>query len=1052
MDIIKGSVLDYPETPYVELLGRSYFSFLQGASSPEEMVLQAQELGYRGLALCDLNGLYGVVRAHRQAHHNSSFASPSDFASSAQAKSFQLIVGSELKLKDGGSVALLPMNREGYTRLCQLITQVQRPSQKGFSLFHLELLAQHSDDLIALALPPWNMDELKFLHQQFHDRLYLALWRDLSWQSRQFEHQAFELERHLGLQLVATQRPFMHEAQRKPLFDVLTCSLHRVSLAEAKTRLLHNSERHLKPLRQLKQLWQDRPDLLERTLEIAQRICFSLDELKYQYPKAAVPPGFNSSSYLRDLVRRGTLWRFPQGPTAAVQSLIDKEMALIEELQYEDYFITLWDICEFARKQSILFQGRGSAANSVVCYVLGLTAVNPEQIDLLFERFISRERGEPPDIDIDFESDRREEVLQYVYKKYGADHAAMVCTVICFRTKMALREVALALGIDLKSVGKIVQSMGKEGLSALVQMNESNLQLSLSNWGITQTQFQLLIDLTRQMYGFPRHLGIHTGGFVITQRPLSECVPVEKSSMVDRYVVQWNKDDLESLKMMKIDLLGLGMLSALNKSFALLKEKRNCSLSLATIPPDDSKTYKMIQQAQTVGVFQIESRAQMSLLPRLLPKCFYDLVVEVAIVRPGPIQGGMVHPYIRRRHGLEPVHYAHPDLKPILSKTYGVPIFQEQIMQIASTVCGFTPGEADELRRLMSSSWKDASLMQGLRQRLINGMLQHGIQMEFAEQVYKTIVGFSSYGFPESHAASFALLTYASSYLKAHHPDVFVCALLNSQPMGFYSPRVLIAEAQRSGVPFLPLDVQHSDYDYALEGPAVRVGFRAIYGLNKKFIQQLIANRQRHGPFSSLENFVERIHWPKSALMHLASSGALACFGLSPRAALWKIRSMNLERESFFYTQSPVYEQGPDLLPQESEWESMHREYRTQGYSLSSHPIQILRPHFQSTKGSARHSLQGHNSLSIKKLRSGQPVTLIGLLASYQKPPTAKGFVFLTLEDEFGLFNVALNPQVHLRFRQTLNANPLLKISGCIESHSSGLTHLKAKEVHPLLP
>ncbi len=983
--------------PYVELLGRSYFSFLQGASSPEEMVSRAQELGYQGLALCDLDGLYGVVRAHRQAYQVSSFDPLFSATGNPLGESFQFICGAELRLKNKSSLALLPMNKEGYTQLCRLITTAKRPAPKTFSQFDLKILKDHSDDLIVLALPPWSLEDLQFLHELLGDRMYLPIWRDMTWESHLLERQAFQLETQWGLQLVATQRPVMHLPERKALFDVLTCSLHGVSLSQAKTRLLSNQERYLKSPLDLAQIWRDRPDLLKQSVKIAQRISFSFDELKYQYPKAAVPKSHTSQTYLQHLAEEGLKWRFPQGPSDKVLSLLRKELALIEELQYQDYFLTLWDICEFARKNNILYQGRGSAANSVVCYLLGLTSVDPEKIDLLFERFISKERGEPPDIDVDFESDRREEVLQYVYRRYGVQHAAMVCTVICYRSKMALREVAKALEVPSETLSSIVRSMGKEGLKGLWQSFQQEPSLPQRLWGLSESRFRLLIELTSQLYGFPRHIGIHTGGFVITQRPITECVPVEQSTMADRFVVQWNKDDLEALKMMKIDLLGLGMLTALKHSFALLKSKKGLDLSLAKIPSGDPKTYQMIQRAETIGVFQIESRAQMSLLPRLRPKCFYDLVVQVAIVRPGPIQGGMVHPYLKRRHGLEREHYPHPALIPILSKTYGVPIFQEQIMQMASAVCGFTPGEADELRRLMSSSWKKPQVMQGLRQRLINGMLNHDIEPRFAEQIYQMIVGFSSYGFPESHAASFALITYASSYLKAHHPDVFVCSLLNSQPMGFYAPRTLIAEAQRQQVPFLPLDVQHSDYDYALEpskGPllSVRVGFRALFGLHRKWTDQLLLERRERGGFSSLEDFVRRTELPRSALILLAAAGALSSFEKSPRRAIWKIQSLNLDRKSFFFSQAPLKDVDRPPLPPEAPWQQMQREYSHQGYSLTLHPLRVLRSFIREEK------ISPWTSASLKKLRSGQRVTLVGLLSTFQKPPTAKGFAFLTLE------------------------------------------------------
>ncbi|MCB0385219.1 MAG: error-prone DNA polymerase, partial [Bdellovibrionales bacterium] len=723
-----------------------------------------------------------------------------------------------------------------------------------------------------------NLKTLKSLREIFYRRLYLPVWKDFSWSSVQHFQQGLQIEQQLGIPLFATQRPFMHHPDRKPLHDVLTCIFHKTNLTEAKSLLLSNRERHLKPLHDLAYLWRERPDLLTRTVEIANQLEFSLTELRYQYPQANLPPGKLPAQYLRERVEAGVLWRYPEGEPRQVRQLIEHELDVITELQYEDYFLTIWDICEFARREKILFQGRGSAANSVVCYVLGLTAVDPTQVQLLFERFISKERGEPPDIDIDFESGRREEVIQYIYKKYGAQFAAMVATVICYRTRMALRESAKVLDIPTSTIDHMVKFMGREGLKRLMENPDKAVELK-----IPPEKFQLLMEVSASLQGFPRHLGIHTGGFLISQRPITECVPVEKATMENRYVVQWNKDDLTTLNMMKIDVLGLGMLTALQKSFAMLAEDKGVSLDLSTLPPRDQATYDMIQKADTVGVFQIESRAQMSLLPRFKPNCFYDLVIEVAIIRPGPIQGGMVHPFIRRRHGKEKVTYPHPDLEPILGKTLGVPIFQEQIMQIASTVCGFTPGEADELRRLMSSSWKHPDVMQGLRQRILNGMLNHGISLQDGEQIYRTIEGFASYGFPESHAASFALITYASCFLKRHHPEVFTCALLNSQPMGFYSPRTLIGDAQRHKVRFLPIHIQRSGYDYSLEKLvsledrsrwAVRLGFRSIYGIQEKHIQSLLDERQSGGEFKNLEDLVRRTRLPKHILISLAAAGA----------------------------------------------------------------------------------------------------------------------------------------------------------------------------------
>ncbi len=1064
---------------FVELLARSNFSFLQGSSHPEEMSLRAQELGYKGLALCDLNGLYGVVRAFQAIEYPSQFLVPDENLN----RDFTFHCGSEMQLKDGSSVALLPMNKDGYTNLCQIITESKRSSEKGFSNLDLEILAKFSDDLIAFALPPWNLENLQKMSEIYHDRLYIPVWKDYTWQSLDLYQQALVLEKEYGFDLFATNRPFMHMRDRKNVHDVLTCILHKCTLKEAKTRLIANGERHLKPLSELQRLWADRPDLLVKTNFIAARLQFSLKELHYEYPEASRPPGKDAADFLRELVESGLKWRFPEGETEKIRYMIEHELSLIHELKYEDYFLTLWDVCQFAVKKRILHQGRGSAANSIVCYVLGLTAVNPTKVELLFERFISKERGEPPDIDIDFESGRREEVIQYIYEKYGARHAAMVCNVICYRSRLAIRECAKVLGIAQKTLDDMVKFMGRDGITRLEQTPEK-----AAEWKINPRTFSLLLQITRSIIGFPRHLGIHPGGFLIAKRPITECVPVEKATMDARYVIQWNKDDLTVLKMLKIDVLGLGMLSALEKCFRMLKEHKGLDYDLYTVPHDDKPTYDMIGLADTIGTFQIESRAQMSLLPRLKPKNFYDLVIEVAIIRPGPIQGGMIHPFIRRRDGEEAVTYPHPDLIPILHKTCGVPIFQEQIMQIASSVGGFTPGEADELRRIMSSSWKKHDLMQGLRTRLINGMINHGISLEYAEQIYQTILGFASYGFPESHAASFALITYTSCYIKRHHPEVFVCGLLNAQPMGFYSPRALIADAQRHNVKFRGVDIQRSNYDYTLEpgeNPRelhVRAGFRALYGLKEKHIQEVIAERQRGGPFADLNDLVKRTHLQKGTLMRLAAAGALESLGLVAREALWKVQALTMDTQSLFFGKdigsktallSPANdaslleapqvkprqsapeqeEETPDenYLPQENEWETLNREYRTKGYSLVRHPLGILRPTLEqwSAHERQRNSPGFTKAEHLSKLKNGNRVRVAGLLALQQRPPTAKGFAFLTLEDETGNFNIVIVPQIYDQFRLVMVYNPLLDITGVLEK-AHGVLNIKARVIKAL--
>lgn len=1034
---------------FVELLARSNFSFLQGASQPEEMVQEAINYGYDGLALCDLNGLYGVVRGFQVAQ------SPSLFTASPKAKEgFRYLIGSELTLTDETTIALIPMSKQGYSNLCEILTLGKRQAAKGFSKITLEQIKKYSDNLLCLALPPWTEERYKKIESIFEDRLYLPVWRDLTWKSHEFNRQAFALEDKYQARLFVSQRPFMHTKERKPLFDVLTCILHHTTLEEAKNKLIQNGERSLGSLENLEFLWQDRIDLVEKTVEIAQRVTFSLEEIRYRYPHSNLPEGLTPPEHLRNLTYEGASQRYPLGVPEKIQKMISHELALIKELEYEDYFLTLKEICDFAKERGILYQGRGSAANSVVCFCIGLTSVDPTKIDLLFERFISRERREPPDIDIDFEHSRREEVIQYIYEKYNERHAAMVCTVIRFRSRMAIREAAKVFGISLDKINSIIKFMGRDGLRRLMEPDIG------ARFGMAANDWALFLDMAKQLHGFPRHLGIHTGGFLITQDPITEMVPVEKATMNGRYVIQWNKDDVATLKLMKIDVLSLGMLTCLRKCFELLKNHKGLHFTLATIPADDGPTYDMICKADTVGVFQIESRAQMQTLPRMKPRNFYDLVIEVALVRPGPLQGGMVHPYLRRRQNLEKVTYAHEDLKPILEKTHGVPIFQEQVMKIVIAAANFSPGEADELRRIMSSAWRKRTTMEAIKKRILDGFLDHGISPTYSEQIYKTIEGFANYGFPESHAASFALLTYASCYIKQHHPDVFVCALLNSQPMGFYSPRTLIAEAQRHGVELLPLCIKKSNYDYTLEsyqnGFAVRVGLRSIYGVPEILLKKMELLRSQNGSFDSLSDFIRRTQLPRSVLIKLAAAGAFDSFNTNTRELLWHLESLSLDQESFLWGHPKEqfdfedHDEDEDL-PFESDWDRLRREYDTKGFSVESHPLSILRSYLtaKSAELIAKRYVPYFNSSDLTKLKAKMKVRLAGLVSVTQRPPTAKGMCFITLEDEFGFMNIVIHPDVYQKDRLTIYGRSLLEIHGTIEKKGA-IINIKAERVLPL--
>lgn len=1052
----KRTVLAAPLTPalqvdFVELLARSNFSFLMGASHPDEMVNTARRLGYLGLGICDLNGMYGIVRGFQAAEKPSAFDAQDLALRSLTEHRFRYHIGTELSLSDGSHISFLPTSLSGYSALCRLITASKRPAAKGRTKLTFDWLLRElgqCPDVLVIPLPPWNLARLEILIDTFSDQVYLPVTLDSTWESLTHYRQALALEQHFSgrLQLFATQRPLFHHPDRKPLHDVLTCLNNKVRLKDAKTLLLQNSERYLKPIDELRLIYRERPDLLTRTREISDRLHFSLKELRYHYPQEIIPKGHTAQSYLRELVEKGLRWRYgPNADNERVRNQVEHELKLIHELEYEDYFLTLWDVCHFARQERILHQGRGSAANSVVCFVLGLTAIDPIRLGLLFERFLSKERAEPPDIDIDFEHERREEVIQYIYRKYGAQHAAMVCTTICYRSRMAIRDVAKVFGVETEKADQMVKYMGRDGLKRLIDN-----PVSLTQFGLSEERFHQILSLAFELQGFPRHLGIHTGGFVISHHPIVDLVPVESATMDGRYVIQWNKDDVNLLGLMKVDVLSLGMLTALRKAFALLKEHRGVQMTLSRIPHEDTPTYTMIQKADTVGVFQIESRAQMALLPRLKPRTWYDLVVEVAIVRPGPIQGGMVHPYLKRRAGLEKITYAHPKLEPILRKTLGIPIFQEQIMQIAVAVAGFTPGEADELRRVVSSAWKKKAVMHGLRARLINGMLQNGLTVQYAETIYRTIEGFASYGFPESHAASFALITYASCWLKCHHPEIFTVAVLNSQPMGFYPPRQLLADAARHGVEIRPVCIQRSEWDYTIEGKSIRVGFRSINGFKEADAKMLIDARQSTEDsmvFSNLEDLIHRSALTKPALIRLAKSGALASFSESVRQILYQIEGTCLDQRSFFYASQPLHNEPPApgpsqavILPIESEWQKVTRELGSHGFSVDSHPIQVLRKHLVGFRKSSE----------LKDLKNRSTVHTCGLLSLTQRPPTAKGVCFLSLEDETGITNVIVQPELYQKCRLLISeagqGGQILRVKGQLQN-VGGTINVLASEV-----
>ncbi|MDA1118872.1 MAG: error-prone DNA polymerase, partial [Proteobacteria bacterium] len=827
---------------YTELHCLSNFSFLRGASHPEELVERAAALGYSALALTDECSLAGVARAHV----------------AARERWFKLIIGSELELEDGMRLVLLATDRRSYGALSTLITAGRRRERKGaYRLARADVEAGAASGLLALLL----RGDGQWLGAHFPGRAWIAAELHCGANDRARLESLRALSRDCGLPLVAAGDVHMHLRSRRPLQDALTAIRLGLPVERCGRALYPNAERRLRARVRLAKLYP--PELLAQSVAIAERCAFSLDELRYEYPEELVPPGETPAGWLGKLTEEGLAWRFPSAVPQRVRALVEYELRLIAELRYEAFFLTVHDIVRYARSRGILCQGRGSAANSAVCYALGITEVDPGRMSTLFERFVSRERDEPPDIDVDFEHQRREEVIQYIYAKYGRERAALAATVICYRPRSAVRDLGKALGLAAEQVERVAKSLAWwDGSRALPA------RLAGAGLDPESPVLQRLLQLTGELVGFPRHLSQHVGGFVISRGPLAELVPIENAAMAERTVIQWDKDDLEALGLLKVDVLALGMLSAIRRALGFL------GISMHQIPAEDPAVYAMIQKADTIGVFQIESRAQMSMLPRLKPQNFYDLVIEVAIVRPGPIQGGMVHPYLRRRRGLEPVVYPSAAVQGVLERTLGVPIFQEQVMQLAVVAAGFTPGEADQLRRSMAA-WKRKGGLEPFEQRLVQGMLERGYRREFAEAIYRQILGFGEYGFPESHSASFALLVYVSAWLKCHHPAVFCAALLNSQPMGFYAPAQLVQDAQRHGVELRPPEICASQWDCTLEAGALRLGLRMVRGLSEAAAHRVVAARVP-GPFASVEDLARRACLDRRDLGCLASGGALA--------------------------------------------------------------------------------------------------------------------------------------------------------------------------------
>ena len=1082
---------------YVPLWVKSNFSFLEGASHPDELVEAAHERGLLALGLTDRDGVHGVVRAHTKAkalglklcvgaeihlaqrgldgvvdpeddderepewspHDERARAVDSGDEARAAPQSSR---GSEiLSSRPPGNEVLAkvelpehtaPMllyaaSREGYAALCRLISLGRRRVKKGSSLLtHEDLLDTPVDGLLAIALEPGlsTFDPTHFgpLVDHFGDRLHLGLPRHRHELDAPREARLVSASRRFGLPLVALNEVLYHHPTRRPLQDVLTAIRVGVPVALCGRRLRPNAEHDLKTPHAMAALFSDRPEALGMTRNFASRLSFSLDQIRYRYPSERLPDGTSSAEYLRHLTLSGARTRYGGGIPDAVSRQLERELALIEELDYCGYFLTMYEIVSFCRAHEILCQGRGSAANSAVCYCLGVTAVDPIRLDLLFERFLSRERAEPPDIHLDIMHERREEVIQFVYDKYGREHAAMVANVVRFRGRSAMREVGKALGLpetELDRVAKQLSHYGGLDEEALRGTSIEAIDLAPS--------WRLLVDLAHEIQDFPRHLSIHPGGFLLGHEPVHSLVPIENASMEGRTVIQWDKYDVEELGLFKVDLLGLGALSHLDRAFRLLQEHRGLAVSMATIPPEDRATFDMMGRGDTVGVFQIESRAQMAMLPRLKPETFYDLVIEVSIVRPGPITGGMVHPYLRRRRGEEPVTYPHPCLEPVLAKTLGVPLFQEQVMKLAVVAADYTPGEADQLRRDMAA-WRRSGAIDKHHDKLVFRMGQKGIAREFAERIFSQIKGFGEYGFPESHAASFALVAYATAWLKCHYHAEFTCALLNSLPMGFYAPSTLVEDARRHGIEVRPIDVQSSEWDCTLEplsGPgerfAIRMGLRFVKGLPEHEGRRVALSRlalaldPRKATFTTLSGFVHAVRLPLRSLKLLAEAGALDGYGISRREALWALEGLMASVTPLALPETEDEARLPTLRPL-SPAEAIAWDYRRTHHSPRGHPLGPLRPRLS--------ALKLPDARTLNNIPHGRKnVRYAGLVICRQRPQTASGATFMTLEDETGLVNIIVWKQVFDRFPIIAKTAPFLGVTGELQVED-GVTNLIA--------
>jgi error-prone DNA polymerase len=1087
---------------YAELQVTSNFSFLRGASHPDELVKQAKLHGLAAIAITDRNSFAGIVRAHQ----------------AAKEADIRLVVGVRLDLRDGISLLAFPEYRAAYGRLTTLLTLGKRRAPKSECHLDYADLVAHGEGQVVILLPPENTDHASLAAHRiagdFAGRAYLAanhLYRGDD--VRRIARLAV-IARDIGLKLIATGDVLYHAPERRPLQDVLTCIREHCTIAAAGFRLTANAERHLKPAVEMARLFRGHEDALTASLEIAHRCRFSLDELRYEYPEVPVPPGMTPQSRLAQLAWDGAAGRYPDGVPSDICKRIEHELALIERLDYARYFITVHDIVQFAESRKILCQGRGSAANSVVCYCLGITAVDPKKIDVLFERFISAARGEPPDIDVDFEHERREEVIQYVYQRYGRDHAGLAATLITYRARSAIREVGKVMGLSEDTVAALAGMVWGWSSERLMDQRVREAGLDPGDLNLHRA-----LDLAGALIGFPRHLSQHVGGFVITRGPLSEVVPIENAAMEDRTVIEWDKDDLDALNILKIDILALGMLTCIRKAFALLERHKGDAPTLATIPPERPEVYEMLSRADSIGVFQVESRAQMSMLPRLKPAQFYDLVIEVAIVRPGPIQGNMVHPYLRRRKGIEPVDCP-PGLEHVLEKTKGVPLFQEQAMQIAIDGAGFTADEADQLRRSMAAFRRNGDI-EKFRDKFIGGMVANKYGRDFAERCFSQIEGFGTYGFPESHAASFSLLVYVSAWLKCFHPEIFACALLNAQPMGFYQPAQIVRDARDHGVTVLPVDVNHSHWDCILElakrhpgegrdpsenfldvasmDPsrrrggdefALRLGFRQIKGFNEDDANRLVERRGNGYPDAAA--LWDQSGLGRLALERLATADALGSMRLDRRQGLWALKALGeaplplfatplQERPASFealLTIAPQDERrlamasndrphpevrsnaeprrtcdldpaaesearAASLLPPMPLGEHVVEDYRSTSLSLKRHPLAFLRTELN------REGIV--TAAELATLPVEHRAAVAGLVLIRQRPGSAKGVIFITLEDETGIANLIVWPPILERFRRTVLGATLIYCRGRLQ-REEGVIHIVAEDLRDFTP